>query len=234
MEPNRTALVTGSARRLGRHIALRLVERGWQVVVHSRSEADAQLAATEIGAMGYVVGDLRDLDTLKGLVGSAVQILNGRLDLLVNNSGSFVRTRPSSTTLQDWNAAFDVNARAPLFLSQAALPYLKASKGSICNIVDRAATEHWLEFAAHSAAKAALSSLTITCAKELQELGVRVNGISPNTVLPPDSMSVEKLAAMASVPGQLGAPDDVTDALFSLIDDVTRTGEIVTLSSISG
>lgn len=229
MEDRKTALVTGSARRLGKHIAQRLIEQGWEVVIHARSASSAAETAEELGAAGSVGADLSDSGAAKLLVSEALPLLGGKLHLLVNSAGTFVRTRPSSTSVDDWHHAMDINALAPLILTQTAIPQLQQANGLVFNIVDRAATEHWMEFAAHSAAKAALASLTYTCAKELQPLGVRVNGVSPNTVLPPDEMPAEKLAAIKAVPGAVGTPDDVTDVLFAFLASPNRTGEIISL-----
>ena len=221
------ALVTGSARRLGRHLAERLIGLGWLVVIHATEDARAEAAAAELGAAGHVGGDLRDLAACDALVDAAVAQLGGELDLLVNNAGSFVLATPQQTTPQDWAEAFDVNARAPLFLAMRAAPTLAARRGLIVNISDHAAHEHWGTRAVHSASKAALESLTLSCAKALAP-DVRVNGICPGPVLPPDDADAELLAQLERR-GGIGTPEQVSDVLLQLIASPARTGEIVVL-----
>src|SRR4051812_10414286 len=109
----RTALVTGGARRVGRHLAASLVAAGWNVVVHATDGERAQVAADELGAVGGVGGDLRDPDAPAAIIAAAAQLLGpDTLDLLVNNAGTFVSADIEHTTLEQWHQAFDVNARA--------------------------------------------------------------------------------------------------------------------------
>lgn len=226
----RTALVTGGARRLGRTIAEALVADGWVVVVHARDVNRAAAAARDIGALGGVGGDLRDHESYQRIVDDASTMLGDTaLDLLVNNAGSFVQAEVESTSLDQWNEAFDVNARAPFFLLQCALPVLERRRGMVVNISDHAATEHWASHAAHSAGKAALESLTISAAKALLRR-VRVNAISPGAVLLPDDADPDLAARLAARDG-LGSPDQVVTALRELITQPERTGEVVALSS---
>ena len=219
------ALVTGSARRVGRAIAASLIDRGWRVVIHATDAARAQLAAAELGAVGGAGGDLREPAAIERLAYSALELTGGELDLLVNNAASFVQETPLGVTLDGWRDAMDVNARAPLLLTQALAPALRAgSGGMILNISDRAAHEHWLQHSAHSASKAALNSLTMTLARELHPQ-VRVNAVAPGTILPPDDASVDFLERKERA-GDLGTPSDVTDILFELLANPARTGEI--------
>lgn len=226
----RGALVTGSARRVGRHVAAALIARGWRVVVHATDANAAREAAVELGAASSIGGDLRDATTYTAIIDGAVVALDdgrgGGLDLLVNNASTFVHRPLSETTIDDWHAAFDVNARAPFFLSIAAEPHLRARRGSIVNISDMAAHEHWPAFAAHGASKAALEALTLSMAARLAP-DVRVNAIAAGTILPPDGSSREELARLAGLPGGLKTPDVVVNALVTLVNDQARYGEVV-------
>jgi pteridine reductase len=225
--PPGCALVTGSARRLGREIAQYLVEEGWRVVVHATGATPAARAAGELGAVAGLGADLRDLDTCRELVDEAVESLGGTLDLLVNSAATFVRADVRSTTPDQWADAMRVNARAPFFLSQYAAPHLaRSERALIANIGDRAAHEHWTSHPVHCASKAALESLTLSAAKAYASDGIRVVGICPGPVLLPDDANPE-LASRLRQRGPLGTPHDVTSTLAELLADATRTGEIV-------
>lgn len=158
-----------------------------------------------------------------------VQLGGEPLGLLVNSAGTFVKAYPSTVTLEQWDEAFLVNSRAALLVTQAALPHLDVTHGVVCNIHDQAADKHWTHFSVHAASKAALAAMTTMLADELGP-GIRVVGISPNTVLPPDDMPKEKVEALAKQPGEVGTPDDVTDALFELLADPDSGGRVITIN----
>jgi pteridine reductase len=220
----RTALVTGSARRVGRIIAQHLLGAGWQVIVHARDADAAERAATELGALAGIGADLAAAEAAAQLIERTREITGGRLDLLVNNASTFVYRTPSEITQEDWAASFDVNARAPHFLTQAAAPLLRDTRGMVVNVSDRAAHEHWTTFPTHAASKAALESLTLSWAKALAP-DVRVNALCPGTILAPDDAPPnwsEYRTDLTPMPTFLAALD-------ALIDDPARSGEIVLL-----
>ncbi len=154
------------------------------MVTHSRDAAAAAAAAHEISAAGFVSGDLGAPSVCRQVVRDACDLLGG-LDLLVCNAASFVRARPGEITPEAWAEAMDISARAPLLMMQEAWGDLRESRGSVVLISDRSAVEHWPAYAAHAAAKAALESLTVSCARAWEH-EVRVNAIRPGTILPPD------------------------------------------------
>lgn len=228
MDQPRTALVTGSARRVGRALAAALVEAGWRVVVHATETDRARAAAVELGAVAGLGADLRDPAEIQRLAAELRHQLGGsELALLVNNAATFVRRSALETTLDDWHDAMDVNTRAPLLLTKALAPDLRAARGLVLNVSDRSAYEHWAHHAVHSASKAALDSLTITLARDLHP-DVRVNAVAPGTILPPDDADPAWVEGLRQR-GELGSPQQLVDAVFELLADPTRSGEIVVL-----
>lgn len=223
----RCALITGSARRVGRYLAEQLIADGWQVVVHATHEADARRAATELGAVCGLGADLRDPGSCHALVHTALERLGGTLDLLICNASTFVRASPHTATPLDWDTAFLVTARSPLLLTQAAREPLSASGGMALFLSDRSAHEHWQAYCLHAAAKAALESLCISCARSFAP-AMRVNAIAPRTIFPPDAWSEDELLA-AQQRGELRHPGTVLDALRDLLADPSRTGEVLVL-----
>ena len=138
---DKVVLVTGSARRVGAAIVKRLHDAGAGVVIHYRGSAKEGEALcdrlNDIRADSAMAAQADLLDSAAGprLV-SAVLDWRGRLDVLVNNASTFYPTPMGEITEQNWNDLVGSNLKAPLFLSQAAAPALRDSKGSIVNIVD--------------------------------------------------------------------------------------------------
>jgi len=129
----RTALVTGASRGIGRATALALTQAGAQVIVHySRGEKEATAVVTDIrnagGKAEKVAADLRAADGPHRLAEQVRAVIGGRLDILVANAGISKSASIAETTVEDFDALFAVNVRAPYFLEQQLLPVM--CKGS--------------------------------------------------------------------------------------------------------
>lgn len=231
----KVALVTGAARRIGAAIATRLHESGASVAIHYRGSAAEAMALVDrlnslrTGSAAAFQADLIDTPVLPGLVENVVQ-WGDRLDILVNNASSFYPTPPGEITEAHWDDLMGSNLKAPLFLSQAALPKLRETRGAIVNIVDIHAQRPLRNHTVYGPAKAALAMLTRSLAKDLAPL-VRVNGVSPGAILWPESDLDEaaKKAILEQVPlERAGDPDDIAGAVLFLARDATYvTGQII-------
>lgn len=229
MAEPRTAIVTGSARRVGRAIADALVADGWRVLFHAREGARAREACEAAGGAGWVGADLELAEAAEDIAAAAHEALDGRLDLLVNSASSFDRVeRWESAGLDGWRRSMAVNARAPYLLVGACLPMLRAASGLVVNVSDHAAHDHWPAFPIHSASKAALESLTLSGAVALAPDGVRMVAIAPGTILPPDQWDAARIAQEERARG-VGTPDVLIATIRELADDPSRTGEIIPL-----
>lgn len=229
---NRVALVTGGARRVGRHIVLALARGGADIALHYHgAEEESVETAEQVEAMGRRVvrlqADLHDPAATVGLAGRAADAL-GRLDVLVNNAALFESASFLDITPQDWDRVMAVNARAPFLLLQATAPHLATSKGVAVNIADVSGLRPWPAFPHHSVSKAALIHLTKVAARALAP-DVRVNCIVPGTVLPPADYTEEQVreSEARTVLRRTGTPDDVTEALLFLIRSEFTTGAVV-------
>ena len=231
----RCVLVSGGAKRLGAAIARELHGAGADIVVHyhrSRPAAEALLAefeATRPGSALTVCADLLDLGRLASLVEAAIARF-GRLDVLVNNASTFYPTPIGDITPAQFEDLIGTNLRAPLFLSQAAAPALRQSRGLILNMVDIHARRPLQGHPVYCAAKAALAMLTKSLARELGP-EVRVNGIAPGPVMWPEreldaALKAEIIAKTALK--RRGSPDDVArTVLFLAADAPYVTGQII-------
>ena len=177
-------------------------------------------------AAGRADGDLNDVEATQALVARAVDGLGG-LDLLVNAAGEgFVPKPVAEVTEPDWDTAFGATVKGAFFVTQAAAPHLRESRGLVVMIEDVAAYEPWPSFAPHSAAKAAQAMLTRVFARALAP-EVRVCGIAPGPVAVEPGQ--EERRAAETLLGRIGSPDDVAEAVLYLLgaDFVTGTSLVV-------
>jgi pteridine reductase len=227
----RVALITGSAKRLGRAVALRLAEEGADVIIHYRSSAaDAQSAVAEVeklGRRGYAVAaDLTSVTDIKRLFDDTAKQF-GRLDILINSAANFLPASIVSTTEGIWDASLDTNLKAPFFCAQAAAPLLRRTKGTIINFADTGGLLGWPGYIAHSTSKAGVIMLTKVLAKALAP-DVRVNAIAPGTItMPGDPPEWEADFIKLAPLHRTGAPSDIADAVLFLVRSEFVTGQVL-------
>jgi NAD(P)-dependent dehydrogenase (short-subunit alcohol dehydrogenase family) len=196
-ENARAALVTGGTGRVGSAIAARLEREGFAVLAAGRKD-----------------GDVSRPDEARALVERAAQELGG-LDLLVNAvSSGFEPRSVEDVTETDWDAALDSTAKGSFFVTQAAVPHLRASSlGLVVMIEDVAAFRPWPSFGPHCAAKAAQAMLTRVFARALAP-EIRVCGIAPGPVAVEPGQE-ERRAAQTAL-GRIGSPEDIAGAVLYL------------------
>jgi len=229
----KVALVTGSAKRLGRAVALRLAEEGADLVIHhGASHTEAQQTAAEVEKMGRravaFAADLRKVDEIRALFVEVAKRF-GRLDILVNSAANFLPASIVSTTEEIWDASLDTNLKAGFFCAQAAAPLLRRTHGAIVNFADFGGLMGWPGYIPHSISKAGVVMLTKVLAKALAP-EVRVNAIAPGTItMPGDPPEWEadfvKLASL----GRTGSPSDIADAVSYLVHAEFMTGHTLVL-----
>lgn len=232
---NSVILVTGAARRIGAAIVTRLHENGASVAIHYRgSSDDAKQLADKLNAVredsaATFQADLLDSDAMKSLVQS-VKNWHGRLDGLVNNASTFYPTPMGEITEENWQDLMGTNLKAPLFLSQAAAPYLQEAGGAIVNIVDIHAERPLRDHLVYGPAKAGLAMLTRSLAKDLAP-DVRVNGVSPGAIMWPENGmdGSAQQAILDQIPlKRAGEPSHIADCVLFLLRDADYvTGQIL-------
>lgn len=224
MSEQRTALVTGAARRIGAAIARRLHARGLRVALHYRHSHDEavalqqELEALRTNSTVLVPADLDDV-TAPATITTQTIAAFGRLDVLVNNASTYYATPVAEATLAQWDQLFASNARAPFFLSQQAAPWLAASQGCIVNIADIYAERPLPEHPIYCMAKAALVMMTKSLARELGP-SVRVNAIAPGNILwseNPTKAETPAIVVERTALGRQGSPDDIVSAVDWLV-----------------
>ena len=229
-------LITGAARRVGAAMAVALHAAGARVILHARqSVADAEKLAQSLNAdrpesAAVVSADLLDTAAIGPLVARAVAQF-GRLDGLVCNASSFFPTPIGSIDESAWHDLVGSNFKAPLFLAQAAAPYLRVSHGAIVNITDIHAERPLAGYPLYAAAKGALLTLTRALAVELAP-EVRVNAVAPGPILWPEDGQFPDAERTAIVQHTLlkraGTPEDIARTVrFLMLDAPYITGQVI-------
>lgn len=227
----KSALITGGARRIGRHIALALAQAGADVAITYRnSAADAAQTVSDLQALGRralaVPCDVRSEPSVRAAIAGVVAQL-GRLDILVNNAAIFESAPLDSLTLAQWDAVFETNTRGPFLVAREALPHLRATHGRIVNIGSLGGLRAWPDHAHYCASKAALHMLTQAMARAFAP-DVSVNCVAPGWIdLGDPSAESARFAARAPMQRN-GAPEDVAQAvLFFAAGPAFVTGQIL-------
>jgi 3-oxoacyl-[acyl-carrier protein] reductase len=179
---SKVAIVTGASKGIGRAIAQTLAQEGMRLAVVARSRAQLDELASPLGD-AYLVqaADLMDRDAPSAVV-AATMARFGRIDVLVNNAGSTKRGDFFTLSEADWADGFGLKFYAAMRLSRAAWPHLRASSGSIVNIIGIGGRTGSAEFAIGGAVNAALMNLTKVLADRGVKDGVRVNAINPGGI----------------------------------------------------
>ncbi len=229
------ALITGAARRIGAVITERLHAAGAKVAIHYRSsDADAKELCNRLNDARPDSAEIfaAELNDTAGLAKLAEDVADwaGGLDILINNASSFYPTPIDSVTESQFNDLIGSNLKAPLFLSQAAWPYLKSSRGVIINLLDIHSRRPLKNHPVYASAKAGLSMLTLALARDLAP-EVRVNGIAPGAILWPEEGITESVKEniLNQVPlKRPGDPGDVADCVVYLVRNAAYvTGQII-------
>jgi 3-oxoacyl-[acyl-carrier protein] reductase/pteridine reductase len=227
----KTALVTGGAKRIGRAIALALAKRGANMAITYRgSQADAEETVRALAASGVealaVRTDLTDAESIRETVAAVVEEF-GRLDILVNNAGVFESAALESITLEQWDAMFATNTRAPFLVAQAAYPHLKAAGGRVVNIGSLGGTHVWATHAHYCTSKAALHMLSQTMAK-VWAPEVSVNCIAPGMIEQGEVEEFYEHFAEKTPMKRNGSAEDVAEAvLFFAAGSHFITGQLL-------
>ena len=236
-DQHKAALITGAARRIGRHLAINLASNGIAIVVHHNgSDAAAAEVVEEITNSGGVAtsiqADLSDHEQASSLVKLAAQKLRQPIDLLINNASIFEKDTLATLTSESWDLHQAVNLKAPVLLTQAFAKQLpNGNKGSVINIIDQRVLKLNPQYMSYTAAKAGLYAVTKTMAQALAGQGIRVNAIGPGPTLANERQTAAEFAAeAASVPLGTGPSlDEIAAGVRFLLETPSVTGQMIAL-----
>lgn len=227
METDRTAIVTGAGKRLGREIAAALIDDGWQMVAQVHHPADD----VPDGAI-RVVADLEDPECAKTIFAAAEGLPPVRL--LINNAARFAWDGFGEFDPREFAAHMAVNVRAPALLIERFVAQQQPDEDSlIVNLLDSKVAAPNPDYLSYTLSKQALAGLTELAARALAARGIRVNGIAPGLVLRSSGQSEENFEAMhANNPLRRGVEAaDVIGAIRYLICARCVTGQTLVIDS---
>ena len=235
---NKTALVTGASRGIGRATALALARAGAHVLVHyGRSAQEAESLVNEIQAKGgranAISADLGTPDGVSLLAEQVRSIVGDRLDVLVLNAGISKAARIADYTVEDFDNLFATNVRGPFFLLQQLLPILAEGSSVVVisslgarMVVGKPGLEN-PSILAYASTKGALETLVKNWAAILGSRGIRVNAVAPGVIDTDMSSFTKTEAGREAAMGmqalkRVGKPEDVADVVAFVASDAAR------------
>jgi 3-oxoacyl-[acyl-carrier protein] reductase len=235
---NKTALVTGASRGIGRATAVALAAAGARVVVHyGRGADEAKVVVDQIRTAGgradALAADLAAPEGAHTLAAQVRSLLGGRLDILVANAGISKPAAVEDITVKDFDTLFAVNVRAPYFLLQQLLPSF-GSGSSVIFVSSLSARAAVGTLSAYAATKGAIDTLVRYFAAALGPRDIRVNAVAPG-VIDTDMSSFtkteegRKTVQIMQALKRIGQPADVAAVIAFLASDEARwiTGDII-------
>lgn len=231
--PARCALVTGAAKRLGRHIALTLARQGWDVVVHYGQSAKAAAEVVgQIEALGQravaLPCDLRDAAAVRTLVPNAIAAL-GALHCVVNSASIFAADDANTITQAQLDVHMHTNVLAPLLLAQAlhsATP--EGQSACVINLLDQKLFNLNPDYLSYTLSKAALQCATTMLAQAFAPR-LRVVGVAPGITLPsgPQTEGEFQQAHRMTPLGRSSTPDDIANTVCFIANSPAITGTTI-------
>ncbi|WP_026414491.1 SDR family NAD(P)-dependent oxidoreductase [Actinomadura oligospora] len=236
---NRTVVITGAGSGIGRATAHAFADRGANVVAVGRTLETLRETAAGRARIVPLVADIAAEGGPAAVVAGTMERF-GRLDVLVNNAG-IVRPSPlGQIEATEFDRFMAVNLRAPLLLTQAALPHLEASSGTVVNVSAAVGQRGWPYMSLYGSTKTGLDFLTRTWAVELAPRGIRVAAVAPGPVDTPilenNDFDPDSVAAMHKLREQLplaraGTAEEIAFWIVTLADPLAAftTGIVIPL-----
>ena len=228
--PDKTVIVTGASRGIGRSTALSLAHEGAQVALLSRDQAALEEVASEVTRAGgralVFPVDFSDSSSVPALASSLLAQLES-VDALVNNAGTFLDQDLAEMTEDQLRRVLDVNLIAPFALTRELLPALRETRGQIINVVSTSALQGYPQQSGYCASKAGLLGMMRALALEEKPNGVRIHNLCPggvDTAFIKGTRLGERLECQVMI-----SPDDIGEMITFLL----RQSSNVDLSEIA-
>ena len=234
-------VLTGGTSGIGRAAAIRLANQGDKVLVTGRRAAPLDETIAEHPNIAGIVADAASTDDARRTIAKAMDLW-GRIDALINNAGAGAILPLADTTADRITDIFSVNVLGPSLLASAALPHLKARRGTIINVSSTFGHRPAAGLSHYASSKAALEHLTRCWALELAPFGIRVNAVAAGPTesgaltgmmgLTQEQAAAVKEQERARIPlGRRGVPDDVAEWIVRLAGSASEwmTGQVVAI-----
>ena len=233
------ALVTGTSAGIGNRLARTLILGGARVAAVARRTTELDDEATSTGRLLPINADLAEQDQVRAVASTALEALDGRIDILVNNAAYIAGgVKAEDETYDDIRRTIAINVEAPILLAQSVFPGMRErGEGSIVNVTSMTASVGIGRFpqAVYAASKGGLEALTREWAAQWSRYGIRINNLAPGfieTEITADVIHVPKVQEWIlrnSLLPRHGQPDDFDGALLLLASDAGRyiTGQTI-------
>lgn len=235
---SKIALVTGGSRGLGKEMALRIAEKGLDVILtYNSKQEEAQAVVQQIEALGQKAAALQlnvgQVGTFNAFFAHLQQVLQthfgtDKIDFLVNNAGIGIHAAFADTTEEQFDELLNIHFKGSFFLTQKALPFFN-SGGGVINISTGLARFSFPGYAAYASMKGAIETLTKYQAKELGAKGIRVNVVAPGAIETDfgggavrDNAALNAQIASGTALGRVGLPEDIGGVVAFLCTDDAR------------
>ncbi|TFV42771.1 SDR family oxidoreductase [Bradyrhizobium frederickii] len=241
MQDQKVVVVTGGTSGIGRAAALRFAKQGYRVLITGRRASLIEETMLEHPSIAGMTADAASPEDAKRTVAKALDKW-GRLDALVNNAGAGAILSLADVTVDRITDISAVNVLGPSLLASAALPHLKAARGTIVNVSSTFGHKAAAGLSHYAASKAAVEHLTRCWALELAPFGIRVNAVAPGptetgALTGMMGLSAEQAATVeeqerASIPlGRRGVPEDVAEWVVQLAGPASAwvTGQVIAI-----
>jgi len=242
----KSIIVTGGTSGIGAAIARSIIDEGGQVLVHGINRSEGEVLVQSLGSNAVLcISDLADESAPQVIVNAALAAF-GKIDGLVNNAAIIERSNLKAIDPKGFDHTLAINAKAPLFLIQAAHPHLVKTQGSVLNIGSINAYAGESTLLAYSVSKGALQTMTRNLANALGVTGVRINLINPGWILTEreDRDQVARGLEVGwhqnldrnSIPlGKMSTPENLAHAAIYWLSDESYpfTGSVVELEQFS-
>jgi 3-oxoacyl-[acyl-carrier protein] reductase len=234
----KTALVTGSARGIGKAIALKLAQMGANIVLNSTPSSGAiDATAEEFRTAGYNVvitkGDVSKAEDIENIISAAVEAF-GTIDILVNNAGITKDTLMIRMSEKDWDDVLDTNLKGAFLCTKAVGGIMmKQRKGKIINVTSIVGVIGNPGQMNYAASKAGMIGLTKSAAKELASRGITCNAVAPGFIVSRMTDALPEAGKenyLKNIPlGRFGTPEDVANVVGFLVSDEANyiTGQVI-------
>lgn len=238
MLKDKVAIITGGTRGIGFAIAKKFLDNNAKVAILGSKEETVTKALAELKEINEnyeVVGyypNLTSEESVKEMFDKVVSEF-GKVDILVNNAGVSSRTPLTEHTLEEYEKVCDINMKSAFVCSKVAVDYLKDTKGVILNTSSMVSKYGQPSGVMYPTTKFAINGMTISLARELAPLGIRVNAVAPGITktdmvanLPEEMIK----PLIATIPlGRIGEPEDIANAFLFLASDMASyiTGQVL-------
>lgn len=233
---SKTALITGSSKRIGYSIADFLAKQGYNIALHyNKSEKESNTFVSRLRGLGCNAKnfklDLFNTECIEPFFNKVVQYF-GEIDLLINNASVFELDSLSSCSINSLDKHLNINLKAPLFLSKYYFQSLKKRKGNIINLLDQRVLNITPYFTSYTLSKCALWTLTQNLALSLAPQ-VRVNAIAPGPTLKSERQTQSQfIQQIKRTPlKQQVSLDDINSSINLLLKSKSITGQLILLDS---